>query len=103
MEQILEFSREIIREYQPEKVVLFGSYAYGRPAPDSDVDLLVVMDFKGKSAWKSLEILERLQPRFGVDLLVRTPEEIRRRVRWNDFFIREILDQGIVLHETDHP
>jgi predicted nucleotidyltransferase len=101
MDQIVELGREIGREFKPEKIILFGSHAYGHPSPDSDVDLLVVMKFKGKSAWKSLEILQRIQPPFGVDLLCRTPAQMRRRVKWNDFFLKEILAKGIVLHETD--
>ena len=100
MDQIKEFCQEIAREFKPEKVILFGSHAYGDPSPDSDVDLLVVMNFKGKSAWKSLEILERLNPRFSVDLLVRTPQQLRVRVSQDDYFLREILDKGVVLHEA---
>ena len=102
MDQIRELGRSIGQEFKAEKVILFGSYAYGRPAPDSDVDLLVVMRFRGKGAWKSLEILNRLQPRFAVDLLVRTPAQLRRRVQWNDFFLKEILAKGQVLYEADH-
>ena len=102
MDQIRELSRSIGQQFKAEKVILFGSYAYGRPAPDSDVDLLVVMRFQGKGAWKSLEILNRLKPRFAVDLLVRTPAQLRRRVQWNDFFLKEILAQGQVLYEADH-
>ena len=102
MDQIQSLGRDIGRQFKAEKVILFGSYAYGNPTPDSDVDLLVVMKFKGKSAWKSLEILNDLQPRFAVDLLVRTPQQLRQRIKWNDFFLKEILAQGQVLYEADH-
>ncbi len=103
MDQIRELGRSIGEEFKAEKVILFGSYAYGRPSPESDVDLLVVMRFKGQSAWKSLEILDRLQPSFGVDLLVRTPGQLRRRLKWNDFFLQEIVQKGKVLYEAAHP
>ena len=101
VEQIEELSQNIGREFKAEKVILFGSYAYGAPAPDSDVDLLVVMKFKGKSAWKALEILNRLDPKFGVDLLVRTPAQVRKRLQWNDFFMKEIIEKGKVLYEAE--
>src|SRR3972149_7103998 len=103
MDNITELGRNIGREFKAEKVILFGSYALGNPSPDSAVDLLVIMRFKGKSAWKSLEILNRFNPRFAVDLLVRTPEQLRRRLQWNDFFLKEIIATGKVIYETDHP
>jgi len=102
LDEIKELSHRIGSEFKAEKVILFGSYAYGTPSPDSDVDLLVVMRFRGKGVWKSLEILDRLQPRFGVDLLVRTPQQIRQRLKWNDFFIKEIMERGQVIYEADH-
>ncbi len=102
MNKIEEFGRNVGREFNAEKVILFGSYAYGNPSPDSDVDFLVVMNFSGKGARKSVEILERLDPRFGVDMLVRTPEQVRQRIEWNDFFMKEIVENGRVLYEADN-
>ena len=102
MDDIVEFGGSIGREFKAEKVILFGSYAYGKPSQGSDVDLLVILDFEGKGAWKSLEILERLDPRFGVDLIVRTPNQIRQRIEWNDFFIKEIMEKGKVIYEADN-
>ena len=69
----------IAREFRPERIILFGSYAYGAPAPYSDVDLLVVLEFEGKSFRKSLEILNRINPAFSADLLARRPDDMRRR------------------------
>lgn len=102
MNKIEEFGRNVGREFNAEKVILFGSYAYGNPSPDSDVDLLVVMNFSGKGTRKSVEILERLDPRFGVDMLVRTPEQVKQRIEWNDFFMKEIVENGRVLYEADN-
>jgi predicted nucleotidyltransferase len=102
MDKITKLGKSIGREFKAEKVILFGSYAYGRPLPDSDVDLLVVMRFRGKGVWKSVEILNRLNPDFSVDLLVRTPEVLRKRIRWNDFFLKEIMEKGKVLYEARH-
>ena len=78
VEQIQALGEEIADEFSPERIVLFGSYAYGEPTADSDVDLLVILRFKGQGVRKAVEILNRVNPRFAVDLIVRTPEEIRQ-------------------------
>jgi uncharacterized protein len=57
---IQEFSRAVAREFRPEMIVLFGSYAYGTPTEDSDVDLLVIMPFDRRRGRKSLEIRQRV-------------------------------------------
>jgi predicted nucleotidyltransferase len=99
--KIDEFGRRIGREFGAEKVVLFGSYARGTVTEDSDVDLLVVVRFEGRSVDKSVEIRMKLRPAFAVDLLVRTPENVRERLAMGDGFMREILGQGKVLYEAD--
>jgi predicted nucleotidyltransferase len=96
---IAKISEKIVREFQPERIILFGSYAYGNPGPDSDVDLLVVLAFEGKGFRKSLEILNRVAPEFSVDLLARRPEDTERRYAEGDPLIREALDHGKVLYE----
>jgi predicted nucleotidyltransferase len=96
---IHELCDRIVREFQPERIILFGSYAYGQPAPDSDVDLLVILPFEGKNFRKSLEILNRTNPRFPIDLLARRPDDTERRYREGDPLIREALDHGKVLYE----
>ncbi len=101
MNQIEELGRRIGREFRSERVVLFGSYARGLGTEDSDVDLLVILPFEGKSVNQSVEIRMRLRPTFPVDLIVRTPEKVRERLEMGDDFIREILDEGIVLYEAD--
>jgi predicted nucleotidyltransferase len=97
--RIAELSERIVREFQPERIILFGSYAYGQPRPDSDVDLLVVLRFEGKGFYKSLEILNRVSPEFSVELLARRPEDTARRYAEGDPLIREALDRGKVLYE----
>lgn len=96
---IADLSERIVREFQPDRIILFGSYAYGEPRPDSDVDLLVVLPFEGKGFRKSLEILNRVSPDFSVDLLARRPEDTARRYAEGDPLIREALDRGKVLYE----
>jgi len=92
--------QKIVQESQPEKIILFGSYAHGAPTPDSDVDLLVILSSSQSPRERFLKVARSLRPRlFPVDLLVKTPEEMERAVRSGDFFLNEILDRGRVLHE----
>jgi uncharacterized protein len=100
--QIREFSRRLAEEYRPKRIVLFGSHAKGSPRRDSDVDLLVVMPFSGNGMLKAAEIIRRLEPGFAVDLLVRTPRQVQRRLAANDFFLRQALADGTVLYEDPH-
>jgi predicted nucleotidyltransferase len=101
MQQIQEVSRRIADEFHPERILLFGSYAWGAPSPDSDVDLLVILPFEGKAVAKSVEMRLKVRSPFPMDLLVRTPEKIRERLALGDPFIRSILDKGEVLYEAD--
>jgi predicted nucleotidyltransferase len=98
MSDIYALADRIVQEFQPERIILFGSYAYGTPTPDSDVDLLVIMPHEGKAIYKAIEILKKVKPSFGIDLIVRSPEELEQRLAWNDFFLREITEKGQVLH-----
>ena len=101
LEKIYELRDQIVQQFHPQKVILFGSYAYGTPTEDSDVDLLVVMPFEGRCAHKSAEILNVTNPHFAIDLLVRTPEQVKTRVELGDFFLREITMKGLVLYESN--
>ncbi len=98
--QIREFGKRLGREFKPERVVLFGSYAYGNPTPASDVDVLVVMPLNGSPVDKSVEMRMKLRPKFPLDLLVKTPMKIRERLDMGDDFIADILEKGKVLYEA---
>lgn len=100
MEKILQISKAIYDEFKPDKIILFGSYAYGKPEDDSDVDLLVVLPYEGSSLRKTWEILNKIKPKFAIDLLVRSPVEIEQRLAWNDFFMCEIIEKGKVIYES---
>jgi predicted nucleotidyltransferase len=102
MKQIRDVAQRIGREFHPEKVILFGSYASGVPKPDSDVDLLVIMPFRGNPVYKSVEIALRVHAPFAMDLLVRTPREVQKRLDWNDCFMRQIVDKGKVLYAANN-
>ncbi len=102
-ELLRAITRRIVEAVHPEKVILFGSYAYGEPTLDSDIDLLVVM----KSSKRSIEnaiAVDKLfsNRRFGMDILVRTPQELRHRLAIGDIFMQEITDKGKVLYERRH-
>ena len=97
---ISAFALQIAKKFKPQKIILFGSYAYGKPKKESDVDMLVIMSFEGKGSRKASEILIETDPRFPIDLLVRTPDQIERRLELGDFFIREITQKGKVLYEA---
>jgi predicted nucleotidyltransferase len=98
--EISALARRIAEEFHPERVILFGSYAYGTPTADSDVDVMVVMPYRGDSAKKAAEIWMKVDPPFPIDLLVRTPQEIRKRLRLGDFFIQDIIEKGKVLYDA---
>ncbi len=100
--QIRAFCDAVAREFRPQKIILFGSYAYGQPTADSDVDLLVVMPFDRRKRRKSLEIRRRIPAGFPLDLIVRTPQFINQRLAWGDCFTQEILSKGRVLYEAPH-
>ena len=89
-------------QFQPERVILFGSHAYGAPSSDSDVDLLVIMEHEGSGVAQALEIIRRIKSRIPIDILVRTPQEIRQRLAWNDFFLKEVVRRGEVIYESAH-
>jgi predicted nucleotidyltransferase len=98
LEDIRSLADRIARAFRPERIILFGSYAWGAPTPDSDVDLLVVLPFEGKGWCVASEIRCRTRPGFPLDLLVRTPEQLRERLLLRDTFMHEITQRGKVLH-----
>ena len=100
--QILSVAGKIAEQFHPECIILFGSYAYGTPNEDSDVDLLVVMPFEGRPITKASEVRRAARASFPMDLLVYTPEYLQQRIAWNDFFLIEITQKGKVLYAADH-
>lgn len=103
-EEILaEIVRRIVTTLAPEKIILFGSYAYGAPVPDSDVDLLIIQKTKLRRVERTVVISELILPRpFPLDILVKTPTEIQEALRNNDPFVKEILSRGRILYEQPH-
>jgi predicted nucleotidyltransferase len=92
--------QKVVDELKPEKIILFGSYAYGLPNPHSDVDLLVILKTRASLKERSWRVSRLLLPRpFPVDILVMTPKEIVKALKSGDFFLSEILTRGKVLYE----
>ncbi len=100
--QIKNLCRQIVEGFNPQKIILFGSHAYGKPNEDSDVDLLVIMPFEGRNSQKAIEIRRKIKTSLPLDLLVRTSKQVQERVEMEDFFMREITQKGKILYETDN-
>ncbi len=98
--QIKSLCQQIVENFNPQKIILFGSHAYGKPTVDSDVDLLVVMPFEGRDSQKAIEIRRKIKTLMPLDLLVRTTEQVTERIAMEDFFMREIAEKGKVLYEA---
>jgi predicted nucleotidyltransferase len=99
VEAIRTVARQIADRFQPERIILFGSYAHGQPGPESDVDLLVVMDTSLRETDQAVRICQAIEYHFGLDLIVRTPATLTRRLTPGDPFLLEATAKGVVLHE----
>ncbi len=97
--QIKTYCQVLAREFRPEKIILFGSYATGAATPSSDVDLLIVMPFHGNPTNQVIEIRGRAEAPFPMDLLVWKPARMERR----DSLTRTLLNEGKVMYEACHP
>jgi predicted nucleotidyltransferase len=87
--------QRIVNELRPERIILFGSYGYGSPNENSDVDLLVIMETSSRPSDRYLAVSRLLRPRpFPLDILVKTPDEISQALEKGDFFIDYALAQS---------
>lgn len=98
LKEIRRYARDVGRAFDPECVVLFGSYAEGHPSDNSDVDLLVVMDHDGRDVEQAFAIRRSIPRTFPLDLVVRTPSEMQRRLRQNDTFLTSVHRTGKTLY-----
>lgn len=101
MAVIRRYARQIAERFRPDKIILFGSYAYGQPHEDSDVDLLVIMPARNQHD-QAVKIHWELPAPFAMDLLVRTPKEMKWRLEEGESFHTEITSKGKVLYEAKH-
>jgi uncharacterized protein len=96
--EIREFVDRVVEEFAPERVILFGSHARGDATPDSDVDLLVIMPTEQSTLDQAVEIRQRVVHHFAMDLLVRTPADVKQRLRLGDRFLKTVMEEGRTLH-----
>jgi predicted nucleotidyltransferase len=98
MREIRRYARQVAEHFNPDKIVLFGSYAYGTPHADSDVDILVIMPARNQID-QACRIDRIIDPPFPLDLIVRTPYNMSWRLKEGDSFLQEIMTKGKVLYE----
>jgi predicted nucleotidyltransferase len=98
MRVIRRYVRQVAERFHPDKIILFGSYAYGTPHEESDVDILVIMPARNEID-QAVRIDRVIDPLFPLDLLVRTPKNMAWRLQEGDSFLREIVTRGKVLYE----
>jgi len=101
MRVIRRYTRQVAERFQPDKIILFGSYAYGTPNADSDVDILVIMPARNEFD-QAFKIRCEVPTCFPMDLLVRTPKDIERRLSDGDLFHTKIVTKGKLLYEESH-
>jgi len=98
---IVKIVEKIKKEYRPEKIILFGSYAYGTPNKNSDVDLFILKSTKKNRIDRFVEvkrIIYNPKTKLVFSPLVYTPKEVKGRISLGDDFVREILEKGEVLY-----
>ena len=94
-----EIAQKVVRAFRPKNIILFGSYAYGKPTSDSDLDLLIVMESRDRPAERIRKVSDLFDPRpLPMDFIVLTPDEIRHRLSGFDPFLEEVLEKGQTLY-----
>src|SRR5436190_1959284 len=102
MRLIRRFARKVAERFHPDKIILFGSHAYGRPHADSDVDILVVMPTRNQID-QAFKIRCEVPTQFPMDLIVLKPRNVEWRLEEHESFLTEIMTSGKILYEKDDP
>lgn len=98
--EIDKIVKQLQNKYKPEKIILFGSFARGKPKKDSDLDLFIVKKTRKNTLERILEVDKILFNRnLPLDILVYTPRQIKERLTLGDFFVEDILNKGKILYE----
>jgi len=102
-EKIREIIDKIVKNYKPEKVVMFGSFASGKQNDDSDIDLLVVKDSKKSRYEREAELRKIFSPSsVAIDFLAYTPFELEKKIKQEkNLFFKDIIKNGITLYAND--
>lgn len=97
-----EVTQKVVRAFRPKNIILFGSYAYGKPTTDSDLDLLIVMESRDRPAERIRKVSDLFDPRpLPMDFIVLTPGEVRQRLSGFDPFLEEVLEKGQTLYGSE--
>ncbi len=97
-----EIAQTVVHAFRPKNIILFGSYAYGNPTSDSDLDLLIVMESRDRPAERIRKISDLFDPRpLPMDFIVLTPAEVRQRLSGFDPFLEEVLEKGQMLYGSE--
>ena len=97
--EITKIVDQIAKNYKPEKIIIFGSFAYGKPKENSDVDLVVIKKTKKRFIKRLFEVCQYVKSRLGTDILVYTPKEWKEALEEENYFIKEISQKGTVIYE----
>src|SRR5438552_361500 len=100
MRVIRRFARAVAEEFRPDKIILFGSHAYGTPHADSDVDILIIMPARNQLD-QACKIRLAVPAPFPMDLIVRTPKNMAWRLKEKESFLTQIMSHGKVLYEKN--
>jgi len=96
--EIRKIVEQIVKNYRPEKIILFGSFAYGNPGIASDIDLLIIKKTKKRKVDRIKDVLMKVESDFPIEPLVYSPEELQKRLNLGDFFFQDITKNGKVLY-----
>ena len=97
-----EIAQKVVQAFRPKNIILFGSYAYGKPTSDSDLDLLIVMESRDRPAERIRKVSDLFDPRpLPMDFIVLTPSEMRHRLSGFDPFLEEVLEKGQRLYGSE--
>jgi predicted nucleotidyltransferase len=96
--KISKIVSSIVAQCAPEKVIFFGSHAYGKPTNDSDIDLFVVANIRGIASERIRTVRRAVPDQVAVEIVVRTPEEVERSLKGRDWFVKEVFQEGKVLY-----
>ncbi|MDP2642463.1 MAG: nucleotidyltransferase domain-containing protein [Candidatus Peregrinibacteria bacterium] len=87
-------TQRIVENYDPEKIILFGSYAWGKPNKDSDFDILIIKNGKKNFLNEQQKVRRIVDGEIALDILIATPVEVQNRLKMGDFFFRDIINKG---------
>src|SRR5947199_2746117 len=102
MRVIRRFARQVAEQFHPDRIILFGSYAYGTPHADSDVDVLVIMPARNEFD-QAFKIRCEVPTQFPMDLIVLKPRNVKWRLAEGESFLTEIMTKGKILYEKNDP